>query len=128
MTPTGQQNATRPIRILVVDDDEPIRTWLCYLLRTEGHQAFEAADGAEAVRWMRSHACDLVITDLCMPEKEGFEMIRELRRGHPELKIIVISGFGGSLLSAATKLGADSALPKPLDGVRLLELVTQLAP
>ena len=128
MTPTGPQDANRPLRILVVDDDEGVRAFLIDLLRAEGHEASEAADGADAVRQMRSRPCDLVITDLCMPEKEGFETIQELRRSYPRLKIIAISGkFGTSLLSAATKLGADAALPKPLDVVQLLETVARLA-
>ena len=121
------EDAIRPLRILVVDDDQSVRAFLRDLLRTEGHETIEVANGVEAVRCARSHPCDLVITDLCMPEKEGFETIRELRRTYPRLRIIAISGrFGEALLSAATMLGADAALPKPLDGVQLLNLVSHL--
>ena len=130
MTQTSPASATRPLRILVVDDDGGVRALLCDILRAEGHEVFEVVDGAEAVRWMQSHpTCNLVVTDLCMPEKEGFELIQELRSKYAELKIICISGrFGGRLLSAATKLGADAALPKPLNVVQFLELVEKLVP
>jgi CheY-like chemotaxis protein len=75
----------------------------------------EAADGKQALRQALAGGVDLVITDLVMPEQEGIETIRALRRGLPGVGIIAISGaFGGQFLKTARMLGADAVLNKPV--------------
>ena len=104
-------------RILVVDDEEGIRTLIRNMLVREGHQVTTACDGVEALRVVDSQAVDLVITDLIMPEMEGVEMISELRRRFPAIKIIAMSGggMGGAVdyLRLAKALGAGQTLAKP---------------
>ena len=81
-------------RILVVDDEEGIRTLLRNILVREGHHVTTAADGVEALQVVDTQPVDLVITDLIMPEKEGVETISELRKRFPAVKIIAMSGGG----------------------------------
>src|SRR5262249_38208562 len=74
--------------ILVVDDDENIRRLMRNILTGEGFGVFEAANGRQALAQMADHhELDLVITDLVMPEHEGIELIRDLRKDYPALKV-----------------------------------------
>ena len=83
--------------ILVVDDDPSIRTLVRTLLENDGHQVEEAADGKQALLCFRKNPADLVITDVLMPEKDGLELILELKEGFPNIKIITMSGGGGGM-------------------------------
>ena len=104
-------------RMLIVDDEAGIRETLSTLLKAEGHEIDTAANGFEATDTFREHPADLVICDIMMPDKGGLETIVELRKQHPAVKIIAISGAssGGrrKILEWATKMGADRALCKP---------------
>ena len=80
------------ISILLVDDDNQFRAMLNEALTGEGYQVQEASDGGQAIKLYESNPTDLVITDLVMPEKEGLEMIVEIKRLFPGVKIIAISG------------------------------------
>jgi CheY-like chemotaxis protein len=105
-------------RILVIDDEEPVRATLCMVLTNLGHTVFEAPDGKIGLEMFREHAPDVVVTDLVMPETEGLEVVMTLRGANPDLKIIVISGGGrqGSAdnLRMAKYLGASLVIPKPM--------------
>lgn len=83
-------------RILIIDDDQQIRMLLRRKLETVGYSADEASDGRAGFDMYTADPQDLVIMDLIMPEREGLETIRDLRRYNPAVKIIAISG-GGSL-------------------------------
>ena len=74
--------------ILLVDDDEQLRTMLSVVLRRAGYEVQVAIDGIEASNFYRSNPTDLIITDLMMPGKEGLEIIMELRKDYPRAKII----------------------------------------
>lgn len=104
-------------RILLVDDDETFRTVLGTTITSLGHEVIETRNAVEAIATLPQKEIDLVITDLLMPEKDGFEMIRFLRRHAPAIPVIVMSG-GGKIgpaiyLDMAEQLGADAALVKP---------------
>ena len=112
--------------ILVTDDDLEIRQLLCLLLRRDGHEVVEAADGAEALRALREAPFDLLLCDLVMPNKEGLETIRAARRAFPGLRIVAMSGGmrgGRDFLKVARLLGADAVLAKPFSGQELLDAV-----
>ncbi len=117
-------------RILIIDDDESIRSLLQLMLERIGHTTEVAANGREGLEKIREAGFDLVITDLIMPEKEGIKTIQELRRTHPALKIIAMSGGGriGShdYLPLARLLGASRTLPKPFDSDQLAAAVTEV--
>ncbi len=80
------------------------------------HNLLLACDGREAMQILQSgQQPDLVITDLVMPNQEGTEVIREIRRNRPAVKIIAMSGaFSGRFLKTAELLGADATLVKPI--------------
>lgn len=101
--------------ILVVDDDAVVRKVLGEMLRINGYQVVEAADGRQALASFKQHSIDLLITDLVMPELEGIETIKTFRRDYPHVRIIAMSGaFGGEYLTIAGLLGAHSTIQKPL--------------
>lgn len=103
-------------RILVVDDDPHFLDSLALLLQTSGHQTLTAANGDAALKALATEAPDAIVTDLYMPEKDGVELIIEVRRRFPGLPIIATSGqFHPSfdLLQMARTLGANRIVPKP---------------
>ena len=119
-------------RILVVDDDEQIRIMLDIALSRDSHEVVTAQNGAVASVRQSERPADVVIMDIIMPEKEGFETIIEFRRDYPETKIIAISG-GGRLgpdqyLKLAKTMGADFIFEKPLPLVQLREAIHSLVP
>ncbi len=114
-------------RILVVDDEKPLRDVLEYTLNNEGYQVLTAADGIEAVNLAKMMRFDLVITDMIMPGKEGIETIMELRALYPAIRIIAMSGGQpggtGDFLPLARTLGAAAVLKKPFARDAFLETV-----
>jgi len=105
-------------QILVIDDEPEVREFLVTALERSGFSVSSAANGREGVHHCRRNQIDLVITDLVMPEKEGLETIIELKREHPDLPVIAISGGarGDSqhYLSAAELCGAERVFDKPI--------------
>lgn len=112
-------------RILVVDDEEDVRRVACSFLEDAGYETVEAGNGLEALEELHRAPCDLVLTDLVMPEKEGAETVLELRKLYPELGIIAMSGVVGAefYLRAARMLGAGATLLKPFTREELIDSV-----
>src|SRR5919112_747751 len=104
-------------RILVVDDEAPLRDTLARLLQREGHEVVTAADGIEGLRRWREHGATAVILDIHMPRSDGIETLVQLRALAPDLPVIVISGGDQTqtlgLLGDARLLGATRTLAKP---------------
>jgi DNA-binding response OmpR family regulator len=114
--------------ILVVDDDPAIRALLATILEESGFRVVTAGEGGEALTAVSEYPFDLVITDLVMPDHEGIELIRRLKKRYAHLKIIAISGaFGSEILDAARMLGADATLAKPLSANALLLCIDSLS-
>lgn len=117
-------------QILVIDDDNEFRTVLCTTLEDAGHEVNEASDGREGLDCYRKRPVDLVLTDLIMPETEGVETIRELRREFPEVRIIAMSGGGrtgaNEFLDYADKFGAAGRLQKPFSRDHLLVTIDKV--
>ncbi len=112
-------------RILVIDDSPTVREMVRATLESEGHEVVQAIDGRAGVEAQRRLGCDAVITDLIMPEQEGLQTIRELRRAWPELPIVAVSGGSAvldkdDLLFAARTFGAARTLAKPFTARDLL--------
>ena len=116
--------------ILVVDDDTQVLDVMSEMLRLEGHNVSIAENGQQAVNQMRDARFDLVITDLIMPEKEGFETIADIRKNSSELPIIAISGGGRvgpmDYLETARFISADATLAKPFGHQELITTVSDL--
>jgi DNA-binding response OmpR family regulator len=117
-------------RILLIDDDDSVRAMLGLTLTHFGHTVLEARNGAEGLLLFGTAHADLVITDIVMPEKEGLAVLRELRKMHPPVKTIAISGGGRGLaadyLHIARQLGAAKVLQKPFSNAVLLAAVEEV--
>jgi CheY-like chemotaxis protein len=105
------------IRILLVDDDVMSRGAIHKMLERAGYAVESTSDGDEVIRMYGQQAADLVITDLIMPDKDGLEIIQDLRKLNPKVRILAISGGGrvdaNEYLAVARKFGAVEVLSKP---------------
>ncbi len=113
-------SAAPPLSVLVADDEPGIRELLQHWITRTGNQVTCAASGDEAVRFLRSAHFDLVITDIVMPDGDGFELIASIKLHQPQARIIAISGGGKYLQSAdclkmARGLGAHGIVMKPFN-------------
>ncbi len=113
-------------RILVIDDEENVRAAIRKMLQMAGHEIVEAADGEEAVRRYHEEPTDLVITDILMPGRIGLDVIEELRRKYPRVKIIVMTAYLEEVFSMAEELGANRSITKPFKQQDLLRTVQEL--
>lgn len=111
--------------ILVIDDQESIRTLLRLSLEGVGHEVLEASNGRLGLELFRERAADLVITDIAMPEMNGLELMLELTRNFLNVKVIAISGGseGENGPNKAKLLGARQTFQKPFDMKTLLSAV-----
>ena len=129
---TGRTGDTDGVQILLIDDDELLREALESILKTVGYSVIHASDGELGLRAFEESRPALVVTDILMPNVEGIQTIRELRRIDGSAKIIAISGGdrGGDVqyLEMASKLGADRILAKPFRRQALLDLIEELLP
>lgn len=118
------------IRILVVDDEEQIRSMLTQMLENEGFAVDTAENGEVGMDLITRHDYDLVITDMIMPVKDGLKLIMEMLREYPDLPVLAISG-GGAIkaeryLTMAGYLDDDIlTLEKPFKRETLLALVNE---
>lgn len=119
-------------RVLVVDDDEAVRTSIRLALESRGYEVHEACDGDEGVFLQRSSPFDIAIIDMMMPNKEGIETIRELKSMFPALAILAMSGASSAFakinyLEMAMVFGASAALEKPFEGNELIDAIAEIA-
>jgi DNA-binding NtrC family response regulator len=116
--------------ILIIDDDESIRSFLKERLVYEGFNVLTASDGKEGMNLFNNNQVDLVITDIIMPDKNGFEIIIEMKKIRPDIKIIAISGIGLGMIKACLKAakfsGAEYAFAKPFEMSSLLTVLYKL--
>ena len=117
-------------RILVIDDEQPLRRVLRRILERAGHTVFEAQDGRKGMALWRQAPTDVVVTDIFMPEKDGMQILMELKHVSTKPKIIAISGGDPrgllDLKPAARFLGADRVLQKPFDAQTFLAAVQEV--
>ncbi|GIV78536.1 MAG: transcriptional regulator [Litorilinea sp.] len=122
--------------LLVVDDNRYFLHALNRLLTTAGHTVLEASDVATALEILTAEpdgaGVEVLITDILMPQRDGIQLIRELKRSNRRIKIIAITGGGydnelaEDVLAAAQILGVDLALQKPFDPQLLLDTLERL--
>lgn len=107
---------TRPARILIVDDESPIREVLSASLRDEGHIVSTAHDGESGLKAMKEHNPEVVFLDIWMPGSlDGIEVLTAARKQFPHIDFVMISGHGTIETAVkATKLGAWDFIEKPL--------------
>ena len=126
--PFGAQHKSDgpPRRVLIVDDEPTVRDLVTHVAKALGYEITVAVNGREGVEHIERSSFDVVVTDIYMPERDGFELIRHLRAVRPAPKIIAVSGggeFGFNALRPAVLLGAAHILHKPFDVAELIELL-----
>src|SRR5580765_6774187 len=112
-----------PAKILVADDEQNLRRVLVALLRREGHEVVQAANGLEAIEQLGKGDYDVVITDLRMPGADGMEVLRTASKNHPHVPVIMITAYGSvGQAVEAIKAGAFDYIEKPFeqDSIRMI--------
>lgn len=118
-------------KILVVEDDEDTLSALMLYLKTTGYEIMGANNGGTGLQQLRKEPVDLVVTDLLMPGTDGFAVIEEVKKKHPQTPVIAISGGSSdlkkqNLLKTAQLMGVDATLEKPFSPNELVTLVMQV--
>jgi CheY-like chemotaxis protein len=115
--------ASKSFQVLVVDDDESLRSVISCWLNSKGHQTIQASNGIEAFEKFNDQAIDFVITDIRMPNGDGAEFIARIRNTGSLVPIFAMSGFTDYSVEKLKQIGANHFLSKPF---RLEELQTLL--
>ncbi len=101
-------------KILVVDDEEAIRDMVSRIINLIGHEAVTAGNGREALETLKSQSCSIMITDIRMPEIDGFELMKAVRDQFPGTAIICMTAHGGTYTySDVVGVGAADYITKP---------------
>jgi DNA-binding response OmpR family regulator len=113
--------------ILLVEDEDGLRSSIAKCLSGEGYQVLQAGDGKKAVAALRASLPDLIITDLIMPDQDGLELLSYIRKRSLSIPVIAMSGGGrlgpSDYLRVAQLMGAVRTLEKPFDADELLAVV-----
>ena len=101
--------------VLLVEDDQSIRSVIARMLHSEGHQVLEASDGATALEILQAMRCDLVITDFLMPKLNGIKFVEQLHCLQPQMPIILITGYLSAVSGTTIIDKVTDVLAKPFD-------------
>ena len=113
-------------RILIIDDERPILLTLEALLGRHGYQPETAATASYGLRVLQNNPPAVVLLDLQLPDADGLQMLEQIKRDHPDLPAVMISGHGNiETAVAAIKRGAYDFLEKPFKSDRLIRVATQ---
>ncbi len=114
-------------RILIIEDDEEMRSLLADFLKDEGYEADSVDNGSDAFQTLAREAFDLVITDIRMPGLTGFDILSAIKKFQLEIPVIVITAFGGEeVYRRSIARGADGYLEKPIHFHKLRALIRDL--
>jgi FixJ family two-component response regulator len=112
--PLRAPDASLPVRLLIVDDDESMRKLMSSVLAGAGVESKSASSGHEALRILEDEQFDAVISDLAMPGMTGIELLNEVRRSHPRTAFLIVSGAGDIRIGVqAMREGCDDYIVKP---------------
>jgi YesN/AraC family two-component response regulator len=128
------------LSILLIDDERDVRDSVKKILEKSGYSVFSASNATEGIASAEAQEFDIVITDIIMPGVNGVDLIKQMRKLMPKVRILAISGGGNfrpaeyrpeaitttAYLQAALKAGADGILTKPFEKSELLESVRAL--
>jgi two-component system, NtrC family, response regulator PilR len=124
--PADAHGAHRPSRILVVDDEQSMRAFLAIMLARDGHEVVVAENGEQALASLRQRPCDLLISDIRMPECSGIDVLREAKRIQPDLPGVLMTGFASTETAIeALRTGALDYISKPFDVDEMKRVVAQ---
>ena len=116
------------LKLLLIDDDEPVLANLCYFLRDKKYGVTTASDGLEGLKLFENdqQGFDLVITDIVMPKISGIGLISILKKKYPDTPVIVITGWGEYPEAFAAESQADKVLSKPFGLTELDDAINEL--
>jgi len=118
----------RPLRCLIVDDEEPVRAMLADAVESVGHHATAVEGGAEAIARVRAEPFDVVLTDLAMPRVSGWQVARAVKQLAPGVRVVLVTGFGVELSPEERRAnGVDLVLVKPLQIQEILDALAEAA-
>ncbi len=126
--PTGGRAAPKR-RVLVVDDDPEILDLIRIILESEGHEVLTLTSGQEAVAFVRERVPDVVLLDIVMRARHGMDVLAELRRAVPNVRVVLLSGavqHVNNMVDIARALGAEDFIEKPFDAQQLLDVVARV--
>ncbi len=113
--------AAKPIRVLVVDDNRDAAEMLAAVLGELGYEVMVAHDGPTALRLFSQQAPEVAVLDIGLPEMDGYELARRLRKELPSLRLVAVTGYGQeSDRRSSRAAGFDAHLVKPVDLAELL--------
>lgn len=117
-------------RILLVDDHEPVCLSLQAMIKGMGHETLFATTGRQALAMHKQSPVDVLVTDIFMPDMDGYELIQKFKHDYPDVKVVAMSGGiprspGGPYLEVAGKFGAQWLLRKPFSATRLIEVISE---
>lgn len=121
---------TKPL-ILLVDDEELLRSGVQEMLEIHGYAVITAQNGRIALECVDAHPVDLIVTDLVMPKMDGIDFVEQLRKIKPDLPVIVVSGSTRNIMQRygidnIQVPGANASLPKPFRSVDLIAEIQRL--
>ncbi len=116
--------------IILIENDYAIRQSLTEILQIQGHNVLAMSNAENLLNEIQEYNPHILITNIIMPEKDGIEVIMEMKKIHPNTRIIAVSGGGRidseSYLNAARVLGADATLKKPFTHDQLFDIINNL--
>jgi Signal transduction histidine kinase len=122
-----KSNATPRLKILVVDDEQPVRETLAEMLVAVEHRVELAESGYEAIEKLNAGDFDLVFTDLAMPEMDGWETARAIRKRWPDMRIVMVTGYGSTTPPPEGEEHlVDGIIGKPFDFAQVGSMLTAL--
>jgi two-component system cell cycle sensor histidine kinase/response regulator CckA len=122
---TAPRAPGRALSVLVVDDEEHVRETLAEMVEVLGHKVRRADGGRAALAALAEGEFDLVFTDLSMPEMDGWEVARAVRRRSPRTRIAVVTGYGRDAARTQGDAPADTVIGKPFDFSQVEEVLAQ---
>ena len=122
-----KQLQVSPLRILVIDDEDAVRETLADMLTMLDHKVVLAESGYQALQEVAGKEFDLIFTDLAMPEMDGWETAREIRKRQPEINIVLVTGYGpGTVPPAGEENLVDIIIGKPFDFSQVTQVISDI--
>lgn len=115
-----------PSTILIVDDEPGIRTMVQFELSQSGHTILTADSGATALEVLKTKTVDLILTDMRMPQMDGLDLVVQVRKSHPALPIILMTGFVEDRVKKVQEYNLADMLHKPFTIDQLAESVEKV--
>jgi DNA-binding response OmpR family regulator len=116
-------------KIMVIDDTDDVRSSICKILKKSGNDVIEASDGEEAIKTLKDNKCDLLILDIVMPKKSGIQVLFEINKIYPEIKVIFITGKvpedSDAFKIFSSSFGVKDIIYKPFKKDALLNCVSE---